>query len=102
MMMSEECRQPISFTLQAGPRKEDLVIDASNLTLISIKRLVCSFIEEKFPNHGILKLIDRLLLFKHDYSSTNILQVRKETAYYPRVFVYSRFIIQCHFWWWWW
>jgi protein kinase D len=37
--------------------------------------MACDFITEKFPNNGITRMNERLLLYKHDYASSNILQV---------------------------
>ena len=65
-----------SVNIQIGLVKEKLFLDPSNLSLIGLKRHVCSYIDEKFPGHEIFRLVDRLLIFRHDYASTNILQVR--------------------------
>ena len=65
-----------SLILQVGVYRDRLSLEQSSLTLINIKRLVTSRINEKFPEHGISGLVDRLILFRHDYSSTNILQVK--------------------------
>ena len=67
--------QSTNLTLQVGVFRDRLSLDQASLTLIKIKRLVSSRINEKFPEHGISGLVDRLILFRHDYSSTNILQM---------------------------
>ena len=64
-----------SLTLQVGIYRDRLTVDQSTLTLFNIKRLVSSKIDDKFPEHGMSGLVDRLILFRHDYSSTNILQL---------------------------
>ena len=66
----------ITVNLQVGLHRERLDVDQTNLTLINMKRLVSSHIDQHFAEHGISGLVDRLILFRHDYSSTNILQVR--------------------------
>ena len=37
--------------------------------------MAVTFVHEKFPAHGITRIAERVILFRHDYSSTNILQV---------------------------
>ena len=66
----------LSVNIQIGLVKEKLFLDPGNLSLIGLKRLICSYIDEKFPRHEIFRLVDRLLIFRHEYASTNILQVR--------------------------
>lgn len=65
----------ITLNLQIGLHSERLSVEHTNLTLINVKKLVTAHIHQKFAEHGISRLVDRLLLFLHDYSSTNILQV---------------------------
>ena len=66
----------ISVTIQVGLISKKINLDVENISLIGLKRIICTNVEEKFPEHGILRLFDRLLIFRHDYSSANILQVR--------------------------
>ena len=65
----------ISFKFQVGLTKDRVVVDSTDLTLKSIKTLACDFINEKFPEHGISRLAERLMVFRHDYTATNALQV---------------------------
>ena len=73
--------QAMNLTLQVGVYRDRLTVEQTNPTLLNIKRLVSSRINEKFAEHGISGLVDRLVLFVHDYSSTNILQVRQRATY---------------------
>ena len=66
----------ISFKFQVGLTKDRVVVDSIDLTLKSIKTLACDFINEKFPEHGISRLAERLMVFRHDYTATNALQVK--------------------------
>lgn len=66
----------ISFQFQIGLVRDRVVVDSASLNLKSLKSKACEFICEKFPANGITRLDERILLFKHDYKSTNILQVR--------------------------
>jgi len=65
----------ISFKFQVGLTKDRVVVDSIDLTLKSIKTLACDFINEKFPEHGISRLAERLMVFRHDYTATNALQM---------------------------
>ncbi|RWS02096.1 serine/threonine-protein kinase D1-like protein, partial [Dinothrombium tinctorium] len=63
----------ITFLMQSGLVKDTVTVDTGDLNLKSIKDLACNFIDRKFPDHGLNRLSERLILFKHDYSSPNIL-----------------------------
>ena len=65
----------VAFQFQLGLIKDKVVVDSTDLTLKSMKTLACDFIGEKFPEHGITRLGERLMLFRHDYNTTNTLQV---------------------------
>ncbi|KAL1114945.1 hypothetical protein AAG570_007768 [Ranatra chinensis] len=65
----------ITFLFQFGLIRDTISVDASNLTLKSLKDYACDFINSKCPEHGINRLSERLLLFKHDYNIQNILQL---------------------------
>ena len=65
----------ITVNLQVGLHREALTLDLTNLTLINIKRIVTGHIDQKFAEHRVSRLVDRLVLFRHDYSSPNILQL---------------------------
>ena len=62
-------------SFQVGLVRDKIVADANELTLKTIKTLACNFIDEKFPEHGMTRLSERLMIFRHDYNSTNVLQV---------------------------
>ncbi|XP_015783313.1 serine/threonine-protein kinase D1 [Tetranychus urticae] len=63
----------ITFSLQSGLIRDEVNINTSKLNLKSLKDLACNFIDKKYPEHGLNKLDERLMLFKHEYSSTNML-----------------------------
>jgi len=65
----------VAFQFQLGLIKDKVVVDSTDLTLKSMKTLACDFIGEKFPEHGITRLGERLMLFRHDYNTTNTLQM---------------------------
>merc|ERR1711899_31897 len=65
----------ISFQFRVGLVRDRVVVDSASLNLKSLKSKACDFICEKFPTNGLNRLDERILLFKHDYKSTNILQM---------------------------
>ncbi|XP_062857803.1 serine/threonine-protein kinase D3-like [Trichomycterus rosablanca] len=71
---SRESFQGVSFLLQIGLTRETVNLDASDVSLSAVKELVCSIVDQKFPECGFFGMYDKILLFRHDLSSENILQ----------------------------
>ncbi|CAL4071240.1 unnamed protein product, partial [Meganyctiphanes norvegica] len=65
----------ITFSVQHGMVRDIVTINASQLTLKTLKDKACEFINTKFPDHTLNKLNERLILFRHDYDSPNILVI---------------------------
>lgn len=65
----------VTFLFQFGLTRDTVTVESSALTLKTLKEFACDFINTKCPEHGLNHLFERLLLFKHDYNSTNILQL---------------------------
>ncbi|XP_022252201.1 serine/threonine-protein kinase D1-like isoform X2 [Limulus polyphemus] len=63
----------ITLFLQAGLVKDIVTVDISELNLKTLKDVACNFIDRKFPDHGLNRLNERLILFRHEYSSENML-----------------------------
>ena len=69
----------MSFQFQLGLVRDRVTVeDSSELTLGSLKSLAADFVAEKHPQNGLTRLQERILLFGHNYDSTNILQVSRE------------------------
>ncbi|XP_052475739.1 serine/threonine-protein kinase D3 [Carassius gibelio] len=64
----------VSFLLQIGLTREMVTLETHNLSLSSVKDLVCSKVNQKFPECGFFGLYDKVLLFRHDLNSDNIIQ----------------------------
>ncbi|XP_061452913.1 serine/threonine-protein kinase D2 [Rhineura floridana] len=64
----------VSFNIQIGLTREFVLLPASS-DLAHVKQLACSIVDQKFPECGFYGLYDKILLFKHDPSSANILQL---------------------------
>ena len=96
--MSEKGGQQVSFNFQIGLVKDKVTVDitASTWTLKYLKTLAVSFVNEKFPDHEVTRLDERLLVFRHDYSCECILQVVKNFSL--KLKIYSIEIYRCtHF-----
>lgn len=65
----------VTFLFQFGLIRDTVTVDSSTLTLKALKDLACDFINTKCTEHGLNHLFERLILFKHDYNSTNVLQL---------------------------
>ncbi|XP_015113925.1 serine/threonine-protein kinase D3 [Diachasma alloeum] len=65
----------VTFLFQFGLLRDTVSAEARTLTLKGLKEHACEFINSKCPDHGLTQLFERLLLFKHDYNSTNILHL---------------------------
>uniref|UniRef100_A0A672YSA5 Serine/threonine-protein kinase n=1 Tax=Sphaeramia orbicularis TaxID=375764 RepID=A0A672YSA5_9TELE len=66
--------QGVSFLLQIGLTREAVTLDPADLSLSAVRELVCSIVDHKFPECGFFGMYDKILLFRHDLSSDNILQ----------------------------
>merc|ERR1711971_1103752 len=73
--MADQGGQQVSFQFQVGLVRDRIVVDISELTLKTLKGLADKFISEKFPEHGVTRLKERLMLFRHEYAAENILHM---------------------------
>ncbi|XP_063079224.1 serine/threonine-protein kinase D3-like isoform X5 [Engraulis encrasicolus] len=64
----------VSFLLQIGLTRETVNLEAHDMSLNGVKDLVCSIVDQKFPECGFFGMYDKILLFRHDLNSDNILQ----------------------------
>uniref|UniRef100_A0A3P9P8Q9 Serine/threonine-protein kinase n=1 Tax=Poecilia reticulata TaxID=8081 RepID=A0A3P9P8Q9_POERE len=66
--------QGVSFLLQIGLTRETVTLDPGDMSLLAVRELVCSIVDQKFPECGFFGMYDKILLFRHDPTSSNILQ----------------------------
>uniref|UniRef100_A0A8C5BTC1 Serine/threonine-protein kinase n=1 Tax=Gadus morhua TaxID=8049 RepID=A0A8C5BTC1_GADMO len=64
----------VSFLLQIGLTRETVSLEVGDVSLSAVKDLVCSIVDQKFPECGFFGMYDKILLFRHDLSDENILQ----------------------------
>ncbi|XP_077422521.1 serine/threonine-protein kinase D2 isoform X1 [Vanacampus margaritifer] len=66
----------VSFSIQIGLTRESVLMPQS-ADLAYVKQIACSIVDTKFPECGFYGMYDKILLFKHDTSTNNILQLVK-------------------------
>ncbi|XP_037606427.1 serine/threonine-protein kinase D3-like isoform X2 [Sebastes umbrosus] len=64
----------VSFLVQIGLTRETVTLDPGDHSLSAVRELVCSIVDHKFPECGFFGMYDKILLFRHDLNSDNILQ----------------------------
>ncbi|GCC24127.1 hypothetical protein chiPu_0002527 [Chiloscyllium punctatum] len=67
----------IPFHIQIGLSREPVVLDCSHFSLAHVREMACSIVDQKFPECGFYGMYDKILLFRHEPSSENILQLVK-------------------------
>uniref|UniRef100_A0A3Q3LZT4 Serine/threonine-protein kinase n=1 Tax=Mastacembelus armatus TaxID=205130 RepID=A0A3Q3LZT4_9TELE len=66
----------VSFIIQIGLTRESVLMPQS-ADMAYVKQIACSIVDTKFPECGFYGIYDKILLFKHDTSTNNILQLVK-------------------------
>ncbi|XP_028409605.1 serine/threonine-protein kinase D3-like isoform X2 [Dendronephthya gigantea] len=61
------------IALQCGIARETRVFEAKDLATLT--DLACGFVDFKFPDHSYVALSDKILLYKHDYTKPNKLEL---------------------------
>ncbi|XP_017284513.1 serine/threonine-protein kinase D2 isoform X1 [Kryptolebias marmoratus] len=69
----------VSFIIQIGLTRESVLMPQS-ADLAYVKQIACSIVDTKFPECGFYGIYDKILLFKHDPGTNNILQLVKSTG----------------------
>ncbi|TSW08339.1 Serine/threonine-protein kinase D1 [Bagarius yarrelli] len=70
----------VSFHMQIGLSREPVLLDSGDFSLAQVREMACSIVDQKFPECGFYGLYDKILLFRHDPTSENILQLVKCAA----------------------
>ncbi|KAM5236831.1 serine/threonine-protein kinase D2 [Ctenodactylus gundi] len=73
-LLSQAPGSGVSFHIQIGLTREFVLLPAAS-ELAHVKQLACSIVDQKFPECGFYGLYDKILLFKHDPTSANLLQL---------------------------
>nr|XP_005158873.1 serine/threonine-protein kinase D1 isoform X1 [Danio rerio] len=72
--------QGISFQIQIGLSREPVLLDSGEFSLAQVREMACSIVDQKFPECGFYGMYDKILLFRHDPNSENILQLVRSAA----------------------
>ncbi|XP_013135631.1 PREDICTED: serine/threonine-protein kinase D1 isoform X2 [Papilio polytes] len=70
----------VTFMFQLGVLRDVASAPAHALTLAHLKDLAVKFVHDKIPDNGLNRLPERILLFRHDYCSPNVLQLVNSAA----------------------
>ncbi|KAL4707363.1 hypothetical protein ACJJTC_005292 [Scirpophaga incertulas] len=68
-------KKQVTFLFQLGVLRDAVSAPAHLLTLAYLKDLAVKFVHDKIPDNGLNRLSERILLFRHDYYSPNVLQL---------------------------
>lgn len=66
----------VSFIIQIGLTRESVFMPQT-ADIAYVKQIACSIVDTKFPECGFYGIYDKILLFKHDTTTNNILQLVK-------------------------
>ncbi|XP_076834291.1 serine/threonine-protein kinase D1 isoform X1 [Brachyhypopomus gauderio] len=72
--------QGISFQIQIGLSREPVLLDSGDFSLAQVREMACSIVDQKFPECGFYGMYDKILLFRHDPTSDNVLQLVKSAS----------------------
>uniref|UniRef100_A0A1A8HVJ3 Serine/threonine-protein kinase n=3 Tax=Nothobranchius TaxID=28779 RepID=A0A1A8HVJ3_NOTKU len=70
----------ISFQIQIGMSREPVLLDAGELNLGQVREVACSIINQKLPECGFYGMHEKILLFRHDQTSDNMLQLLRAAS----------------------
>ncbi|KAI5616451.1 serine/threonine-protein kinase D1 isoform X2 [Silurus asotus] len=70
----------VSFHIQIGLSRESVLLDSGDFSLAQVREMACSIVDQKFPECGFYGMYEKILLFRHDPTSDNILQLVKCAA----------------------
>uniref|UniRef100_A0A3Q0RA27 Serine/threonine-protein kinase n=1 Tax=Amphilophus citrinellus TaxID=61819 RepID=A0A3Q0RA27_AMPCI len=70
----------ISFHIQIGLSREPVLLDAAELSLSQVREVACSIVDQKLPECGFYGMYEKILLFRHDQTSDNVLQLLRSAS----------------------
>uniref|UniRef100_A0A8D3DP73 Serine/threonine-protein kinase n=1 Tax=Scophthalmus maximus TaxID=52904 RepID=A0A8D3DP73_SCOMX len=70
----------IAFHIQIGLSREPVLLDAAELSLSQVREVACSIVDQKLPECGFYGMYEKILLFRHDQTSDNVLQLLRSAA----------------------
>ncbi|XP_005941045.1 serine/threonine-protein kinase D1 isoform X1 [Haplochromis burtoni] len=70
----------ISFHIQIGLSREPVLLDAAEFSLSQVREVACSIVDQKIPECGFYGMYEKILLFRHDPTSDNVLQLLRSAS----------------------
>ncbi|KAK2826809.1 hypothetical protein Q5P01_021023 [Channa striata] len=70
----------ISFHIQIGLSREPVLLDAAELSLSQVREVACSIVDQKLPECGFYGMYEKILLFRHEQTSDNVLQLLRSAS----------------------
>ncbi|XP_068194925.1 serine/threonine-protein kinase D1 [Antennarius striatus] len=70
----------ISFSIQIGLSREPVLLEAAELSLGQVREVACSIVEQKIPESAFYGMYEKILLFRHDQTSENVLQLLRSAS----------------------
>uniref|UniRef100_A0A669D9E1 Serine/threonine-protein kinase n=1 Tax=Oreochromis niloticus TaxID=8128 RepID=A0A669D9E1_ORENI len=70
----------ISFHIQIGLSREPVLLDAAEFSLSQVREVACSIVDQKLPECGFYGMYEKILLFRHDPTSDNVLQLLRSAS----------------------
>nr|XP_057946849.1 serine/threonine-protein kinase D1-like isoform X1 [Doryrhamphus excisus] len=70
----------ISFHIQIGLSREPVLLDSAELSLAQVREAACNIVDQKLPECGFYGMYEKILLFRHDSSSENMLQLLRSAS----------------------
>uniref|UniRef100_A0A8P4GUL7 Serine/threonine-protein kinase n=1 Tax=Dicentrarchus labrax TaxID=13489 RepID=A0A8P4GUL7_DICLA len=70
----------ISFHIQIGLSREPVLLDAAELSLSQVREVACSIVDQKIPECVFYGMYEKILLFRHDQTSENVLQLLRSAS----------------------
>ncbi|XP_061676318.1 serine/threonine-protein kinase D1 isoform X6 [Syngnathoides biaculeatus] len=70
----------LSFHIQIGLSREPVTLDWADASLAQVREAACSIVDQKIPECGFYGLYDKILLFRHDSASDNVLRLLRSAS----------------------
>ncbi|XP_077477468.1 serine/threonine-protein kinase D1 isoform X1 [Stigmatopora argus] len=70
----------LSFHIQIGLSREPVLLDSADVSLAQVREVACSIVDQKIPECGFYGMYDKILLFRHDSTADNVLQLLRSAS----------------------
>ncbi|KAJ3613894.1 hypothetical protein NHX12_020137, partial [Muraenolepis orangiensis] len=70
----------VSFHIQIGLSREPVLLDPGDPSLAQVREMACSIVDQKLPECCFYGMYEKILLFRHDQTSDNVLHILRSAA----------------------